>query len=156
MDEKRIEPPTRRTAMRGVGALGMGLLASLSLMPAAAKKKSRAKIGPPGPAGPAGPAGPTGPAAPPLQTRVEFSTNSSPLPTAQGSTVEATANCGGAGKVVSCGYQVNGDTEQLLDVIVEFVKPDNTRSTCVASLRRVLTNSSTAGATIQAVAICLT
>jgi hypothetical protein len=157
MELKCCEIPTRRTAMRGVGALGLSLLTSLSLTRAASakKKKPKSKPGPPGPTGPAGAIGPTGPAGSALATRVVFSTNSSPLPVTTGSTVQATAACGGQGSVVSCGHQVNGDTDQLVNVIVTTVKTNNERSSCEAELLRVFETGSVAGATIQSVAICL-
>jgi hypothetical protein len=75
----------------------------------------------------------------------------------EGSLVTATAECGGKGKVVSCGYQTGADAEPNVNVLVQAVLPDDERSTCSASLLRTaeVGSSTSFGGTIQAVAICL-
>ena len=135
------QPGGRRTALRTLGAMGAALLATVGVVEtASAKKKRKSKPGPVGPA---------------FATRVEFSAPSDPLPVSEGSTVQATADCGGEGRVVSCGHQVSGDANELLSVIVAAVKPNNARSSCSADMTRVVTADSVEGVTIQAIAICL-
>jgi hypothetical protein len=81
--------------------------------------------------------------------------NSENLAAATGSRAAATADCGGEGKVVSCGYQTGGDAAQFVNVFVSGVGSNPVRSVCVASLLRTTEVGSTAGANIQATAVCL-
>jgi hypothetical protein len=153
----------RRGAVRALGASGLALLAALGFADASAReshkggvqadgkgKKRKAKRGPTGPAGPAGPAGLAE-----FATRKVIGANSESLPAATGSRVSATVDCGGEGKVVSCGYQTGGDATQFVNVFVSAVGSNPDRSVCVASLLRTTDVGSTAGANIQATAVCL-
>jgi hypothetical protein len=84
-----------------------------------------------------------------------ISADSDELQTAAGSRVEVVADCGGEGKVVSCGYQTSDEPSELVNAFVLFVEPDLTNTGCSAALFRTTEVGSTAGATIQAVALCL-
>jgi hypothetical protein len=88
-------------------------------------------------------------------TRVEVSASSIDLQTAAGSEVSAFADCGGEGKVVSCGYQTSDDPAELVNAFVNAVEANSTRSGCNAFLFRTAEAGATAGASIQAVAVCL-
>jgi hypothetical protein len=88
----------------------------------------------------------------PLKTTFVFGASSAPLSAGSGIVV-APARCGGRGTVVGCGHQINGTDAQLANVVVGFVTSDPTRSECTAGLRRI--GAGTAGATIQAIAVCL-
>jgi hypothetical protein len=101
-----------------------------------------------------GPTGPTGPAGSAFATRREISDNSNPLPVAAGSIVSAFANCGGEGKAIACSYQLAGNAAELVNAIVQSFGPDVEFSGCGVSLERTTAVGSTAGATIQAMAIC--
>jgi hypothetical protein len=90
-----------------------------------------------------------------LTTRTVVSADSNELQTAAGSRVEAFADCGEVGKLVSCGFQTSDDPAGLVNAFVFFVEPDLTHSGCVAALLRTTEVGSTAGATIQSVAVCL-
>jgi hypothetical protein len=154
----------RRGAVRSLGAGGLALLAALGLADASAresrkggvqadgkgKKKRKTKRGPTGPAGPAGPAGLAE-----FKTKTVIGANSESLPAATGSRVIATVDCGGEGKVVSCGYQTSGDATLFVNVFVSGVASNPARSVCVASLLRTTDVGSSAGANIQATAVCL-
>jgi hypothetical protein len=121
----------RRDALRKAGGLGAVLLAALGLVePAAAGKRHG------------------------FQTRLEVSSNSAALPATAGSTVLATADCGGVGKVISCGHQTPASADQLVNVFISFVEPNSDRSNCSVEIIRTAEAGSTAGAKIQAVAIC--
>jgi hypothetical protein len=160
MEEPRLDqsvkvlarPAQRRAAMRSTGAVGTGLLIMLGLANASAKKKKKAKIGPPGPAGPAGPAGATGPAGPNFASTTVFGLASELGANAE-DTANASASCGGAGTVLGCGYEFNGSIAQLLNVFVLAVGPNSAASTCGVSLRRTA-GGADAGATVQAIALC--
>jgi hypothetical protein len=71
------------------------------------------------------------------------------------STVIAAANCGGEGRVLSCGYQMDNSSAELANVIVQTLEPNSARDKCSVFLQRTAGADSVAGATIQAVAICL-
>lgn len=149
----------RRDALRSLGASGLVLLAALGLTDASAKgshmgdnarvqadgkgKKNRKKK--------------RGPAGFKFATRVVVSAKSDPLTEATGSLVSATAECGGEGEVVSCGYQVDAEAEPNVNVVVQAALPNTERSSCTASLLRTLEvgSSTSFRSTIQAVAICL-
>ena len=90
-----------------------------------------------------------------LSTQVQISVNSNPLPITAGSSVSAFVPCGGEGTVVSCGYQTTTNAAQLVNAFVDNVAPNTDRSACAASLIRTTETGSTAGATIQAIAVCL-
>jgi len=60
---------------------------------------------------------------------------------------------GGKGTLLGGGYNVNGTPEQLENLIVVEAGPDDGTSTFTAALRRT-SGSGSAGATIQAFAIC--
>jgi hypothetical protein len=150
----------RREAVRALGGRGLAVLAALGLAEASAKgsrkggaqadgkgkKKRKSKRGPAGPAGPAGLAE--------FKTRKVNSALSDPLATAAGSRVSATAECGGVGKVVSCGYVTDGGAAAFVNVFVETMVSNNEGS-CFANLLRTSEAGSIAGAAIKAVAICL-
>ncbi len=68
--------------------------------------------------------------------------------------MNATANCGGVGKVINCGYQTTFTASHLVNVFVLHVGSNLNRSTCGATLIRTAESGSKAGATIQAAAIC--
>ena len=70
--------------------------------------------------------------------------------------MDSVADCGGAGRVVSCGYDVSvGANAQVANLLVQQVVPFAERDRCRAILTRTADAGSTAGATIRAVAICL-
>jgi len=119
----------RRRSLPTIGAAVLALLASLGLAPDASARTR-------------------------FRTRREISASSDPLPVAVDSTVFAVADCGGQGKALSCSYQTVSSGAELLNAFVFNVGPDNERTGCAASLRRTAGSGSTAGATIQAVAIC--
>jgi hypothetical protein len=155
----------RRGAMRSLGVRGLALLAALGLGEVSAKsshkggearfqadgkgkKKRKTKRGPAGPAGPPGLAE--------FTTRIVTSANSADLGTSVGDRVVAVAECGGEGKVVSCGYAIVGvSAGSLVNAIVSVVAPEPTRSKCSAFLLRTADGGSTPDASIQAIAICL-
>jgi hypothetical protein len=160
----------RRGAMRSLSANGLALLAALGLAEVSAKaphtgdedrvqadgrgmKKRKTKRGPAGPAGPAGPTGPAGVAV--FKTREVRSEVSQPLPAQANTGVTVTADCGGEGKVLSCGYEASGDATQLVNVVVLTVHSNEERSVCFASLLRTSANGAVAGGKIRAFAICL-
>jgi hypothetical protein len=92
----------------------------------------------------------------PFATRLVQSELSDPLPVTAGSDVVAQADCGGKGKVVSCGYQMAATAAQLSNVFVIAVAPaDDTRAACVAHIARTSEVGSTPGARITAIALCL-
>jgi hypothetical protein len=88
----------------------------------------------------------------PFRTKFVVGQSSSPLG-ATSSDVGAVATCGERGTVVSCGYHVFGSDLQVAGTLVGLVASNATRSQCSAALRRV--SNGTAGATIQANAVCL-
>lgn len=110
------------------------------------EKKRRTKRGP------AGPAGPTGPAATTLATRI-VTMKSEPLPVTAGSAVAAVADCGGASKLVACGYRILAPGDQLMNAYVTRMEPYE--GGCLAEVRRTTADGSTAGAQIEAIATCL-
>ena len=80
---------------------------------------------------------------------------SGPLAAVDGAGVFSRAFCpGGNGRLLGGGYDVNGTPEQLVNVIVAEAAPDDGVGSFVAVLRRTSGSGSTAGATIQAFAIC--
>jgi hypothetical protein len=91
----------------------------------------------------------------PFATKYVFSAPSPPLPVASGSHVDGLADCGGRGRVVSCGYELFGTTPQLANAIVIGVGTDADRRLCVAHLFRVVSVGSSPGALIHATAVCL-
>jgi hypothetical protein len=149
----------RRNAVRSICASGLALLASLDLAGTfgrrstrggnildradeKGKKKRKKKRDPAGSR---------------FATRVVISAPSDPLTEAEGSLVTATAECGGTGKVVSCGYLTRTEAEEYVNVLVQAVQPDSERSSCSASLLRTVEVgfSTSFKGTIQAMAICL-
>ena len=129
-DESVLTQTTgRRRTLPTIGAAVLALLASLGLTPDASARTR-------------------------FRTRLVVSVNSAPLPVESGSTVNATAECGGDGKVLSCGFQADNTGEQLVNVFVLTVASNTARSSCQAFLRRTAGSGSVAGATIQATAIC--
>jgi hypothetical protein len=136
--------PARREAVRAIGAAGLAALAAFGLADASsAKKKKRKKTKKKGSRGSG------------FATRLEFSEFSDPLPVETGSQVVASVDCGGPGRVVSCGYQINGVGPLLVNTAITVVEPNGDLSSCAASLQRASDVGATAGAQIQAVAICL-
>jgi hypothetical protein len=105
--------------------------------------------------GPTGPTGPTGPAGTTLATRFAAADPSGPLPVTAGAVVASDADCGGEGQVVACGYSMSATPEQLVNTFVTRVEPNGDRSGCIAQLRRTAEVGSTAGARIEATALCL-
>jgi hypothetical protein len=72
-----------------------------------------------------------------------------------GASVFSRAFCpGGKGKLLGGGYFVDGTSQQLVNVIVAEAGPSDGADGFVAVLRRTSGSGSTAGATIQAFAIC--
>ena len=142
-NEERVrevaEPGGRRDAVRSFGALTVALLAALGLANdgSAKKRKKRKKRG-------------SG-----FATRRVESESSTPLSGGAGGGACAFADCGGSGKVVSCGYQTSTDPAQLVNTFVHLVAPLEDSSRCVACLERIVSTGSTDGATIQAIALCL-
>jgi hypothetical protein len=160
----------RRGALRSLGVAGMLSLVATGLSDVSAKgppndgrgrmqterrrkKKGKTKRGPTGPAGPAGPTGPAGPGE--RKTRNVISATSAPLGVAAGSRVIAFADCGGAGKVVMCGYQTDGSPDAFVNVFVSGMDSISDLSSCSASLFRTSEAGSSPGAVIQATAVCL-
>jgi hypothetical protein len=80
---------------------------------------------------------------------------SAPLSTEVGSQVFSRAFCpGGKGKLLGGGYSIDGTSAQLVNVIVIHSAPDDGAGSFAAVLRRTSDSGNTAGATIQAFAIC--
>jgi hypothetical protein len=65
------------------------------------------------------------------------------------------ADCGGAGKVVTCGYQLNGDAAKFANLVVVVFGPLGDRSGCEAQIAHGAGADSTAGATVRVTALCL-
>jgi hypothetical protein len=124
--------------VRSLGAAGVALLAALSLAEPSLAKKRKPK-----------------PRSKPFVTRVVQSELSAALQTPAGSTVFATVDCGKAGSVLSCGYQLSATAAQLVNVIVIAVASDDERRECTATIERTSDAGATAGAQIQTRAICL-
>jgi hypothetical protein len=142
MDKSNIIT-ARREAIRTIGTTGLGVLGAFGLADASAKKQKGKKNKKKGSRGST------------FATRFEFSGFSDQLPVAAGGVVNAFADCGSAGKVVSCGYQINAAASSLLSTAVNGVSPVEDLSGCVASLVRTTDVDASAGAEIQAIAICL-
>jgi hypothetical protein len=130
----------RRAAMRALGTKGVALLAALGLAEAAVKGSHQ------------GGAAEVEATTRPFRTTFVLGDASDSLPAAASSHVSASAKCG-KGKVVSCGYQLAGQTAGFGSVIVEFVGTNFARSACFAGLWR--TSDSNFGVQIQATAVCL-
>jgi hypothetical protein len=93
-----------------------------------------------------------GAAAKGFRTKRVVSAASTPLPATTDTTVSASTGCNG-GKLLSCGYIVNGQASELLNAMVTLAGPLST-FTCAASLYRTDGTGATAGGRIQAVALC--
>jgi hypothetical protein len=83
------------------------------------------------------------------------------LGTASGNTAQATISCADPGQLLSCGIRVNGSGNQLIGLVTTQVEADSTRQTCTATIARALAGgggaiSPSAGASVQAIAICRT
>ena len=90
-------------------------------------------------------------------TRLVISAPSDPLPVTAGSSVVASADCGGISTVVSRGYQMSATPEQLVNVfVIDLGTTNDGLSRCDAALRRTAEVGSTAGAQIIARAVCRT
>ncbi len=131
----------RRASLKALGAAGAAVLGVAGLADgASARKRRKRRCSCPNS----------------LATRLVVSSNSADLATAAGSQVSANADCGGVGKVVSCGYQTGGSAAQFVNAVVNGVGATSDRSECVALLLRTAESGATAGAHIQATAVCLT
>ena len=68
--------------------------------------------------------------------------------------VSSAASCSApaAGKLLGCGYIVNGTDTQRNSVVVDMVQPDATLSSCTVQITRIDAGGN--GATVNAYAIC--
>jgi hypothetical protein len=116
----------RRGALRAVGAVGVALLAALGRTDGAAAKG--------------------------FQTKQVVSDASAPLAATTSAATNTSVTCNG-GKLLSCGYIVNGGASDLLNAMVVLSGPVD-KTTCGAALFRTDGTGATAGGTIRAVALC--
>jgi hypothetical protein len=139
MDEHRFNALARRASFKALAAAGASLLGAAALADgAAARKRKRKRCACPKS----------------ITTRLEISTDSAPLAADAGSQVATNADCGGPNRVVSCGYQTAGNAAQFVNAVINGVGPTSDRSQSVAFLLRTSATGATAGATIQATALC--
>jgi len=129
---------TRRASLTRLAAAGVALLGAAGPVQAAPRPARKSRC-----------ACPTT-----LATRRVVSEPSPTLPVERVTTVAA-AECGGPGKVVSCGYQLGGTVAQFVNVAVTVVGPTADAAACVVHIARIAEAGSVAGAVVRATALCL-
>ena len=72
----------------------------------------------------------------------------------EGSTVVSQARCSGAQQLLGCGYQVNGSSQQMRDMIVREMRPIDAQTCEVYLLRHTNAPADSAGTKVQAFALC--
>lgn len=72
----------------------------------------------------------------------------------EGSTVVSQARCSSAQRLLGCGYQVNGSSQQMRGMIVREMRPIDAQTCEVYLLRHTKSDPDSAGTKVQAFALC--
>ena len=78
---------------------------------------------------------------------------SSGLGSTEGSVVVGSANCAAAQRLLGCGYQLVGSSQQMRGMVVRDVRPVDAQ-TCEIYLQRVTTTSGSSGLSVIPFALC--